>query len=284
LAAGAVIVANLSGNATTATTATTASSCTGNAATATTASVCTGNAANITGTLAVAQGGTGATSYTGSAGANVLSASPTLTGNVSVNGTHTNGTWLTLTNVTNSWGNSAILAASRYIYCSAPTASGDITIGPLGMAIGYTLSNTTTASGQGIFLNGCMGIGTSTPAYPLDVNGSIHASGLGLFNNVISSPFFVNFTGNGGVFTLTISTVPNLNTITFMTYVVYGYQSGQVSQNDVGFILNTSGGTKVVSVTSAQISVQNNVTFSGSNMTVNINTLNSYGYQFALRC
>jgi hypothetical protein len=120
-----------------------------------------------------------------------LSASPTLTGNVSVNGTYTNGTWLTLTNVTNSWGLDSIGRAARYIYCSAPTATGDITIGPTGMAIGYTLSNSLSGLNQGIVLNGYMGIGTSTPSCPLHIVGGYTATGFLGYNN----SYYIDSTG-----------------------------------------------------------------------------------------
>lgn len=89
----------------------------------------TGNAGNITGTLAVAQGGTGATAVTGT-GNNVLSASPTLTGT------------LTAATITASGAVTGSNLSGTHSGTSSGTNSGDQTI---------TLTSDVTGSGTGSF-------------------------------------------------------------------------------------------------------------------------------------
>ena len=107
----------------------------------------TGNATNITGTLAIAQGGTGATATTGS-GSNVLSTSPTLV--TPVLGTPTSGNLVNCTFPTlnqNTTGTAAGLSATLAIGSGGTNSTATPTAGGAGYGTGtahaYTAAGTT---------------------------------------------------------------------------------------------------------------------------------------------
>jgi len=127
-----------------------------------------GNAANVSGTVAVANGGTGATTQAGAANAILPSQSGA------------NGLFLTSNGTNASWGSPSAIPASALTGTVAVanggtgTSNGSITgTGALGLAAGGTNQNVTlTPSGTGYtLLNGNVGIGTTTPGQKLHLFG-----------------------------------------------------------------------------------------------------------------
>ena len=81
---------------------------------------------------------------------------------------------------TASWGSTALFNSYRYIRTESAATDGEVKdfhVGAGGVAIGYA-STPIYGSGDALYVNGRVGIGTASPAAALDVNGAIR-SGLG---------------------------------------------------------------------------------------------------------
>ena len=149
-----------------------------------------GNAANVTGTVAVTNGGTGANTLTGyllGSGTSAVTASSTIpgtviSGNVSGNAANVTGTVAvghggtgatTLTGYLLGNGAGAVTATS-----TIPVANGGT--GATTFAQGRILFGTTTtpvAGTVGLFwdsINSRLGVGTTTPGYPVDIETSVN--------------------------------------------------------------------------------------------------------------
>ena len=172
-----------------------------------------GNAANVTGTVAVANGGTGATTLSGyllGSGTSAVTASSTIpgaaiSGNVSGNAANVTGTVAvghggtgatTLTGYLLGNGAGAVTATT-----TIPVANGGT--GATTFAQGHILYGTTTtpvAGTVGLFwdsTNSRLGVGTTTPGYPVDIETSVSHDFAVDYGYINSSDLNLNFdTGN----------------------------------------------------------------------------------------
>jgi hypothetical protein len=217
----------------------------------------TGNAANVTGTVAVANGGTGQTSYT-----NGQLLIGNTTGNTLAKATLTAGTGITVTN-----GAGAVTIAA--------TNNGTVTsVGGTGTVNGITLTGTVTGSGN-LTLGGTLAIAaTQITSGTLSVaRGGTGATTL-TANNVIlgngtSAPLFVAPSTSGNVLTSngttwTSAALPAGG----LTYVVKTANYTAVDKQ--GVLADTAGGAFTVTLpatpaTGAQVVVADSGSFWGTN-------------------
>ena len=145
----------------------------------------TGTSANVTGTVAVANGGTGATTLTGyvkGTGTTAMTASATIpaadiSGNITGNAANVTGT-VAVANGGTGTTNGSITGTTALTFAAGGT-NQNVNITPSGT--GYTL------------LNGNVGIGTTSPAYKLDIS-SATGSGRQDMLRILAGN---NTTGNG---------------------------------------------------------------------------------------
>jgi hypothetical protein len=143
-----------------------------------------GNAANVTGTVAVANGGTGAAT----AAAALTNLLPSQTGDsgkvLTTNGTAASWGAASAGTVTSVTGTSPIVVATgtstpAITLATVPVANGGT--GATTFTTGYLLlGNGTSAIGSSTLFwnsaNGRLGLGTTTPSYPLDIETSVNAN------------------------------------------------------------------------------------------------------------
>ena len=101
------------------------------------------------------------------------------TGVLRVGGGRTTGTYLKIQKLgePTTWGTGANYDATRYINCTsnADTAK-DFNVGPGGVGIGYAPPLYARGGADGLYVNGNVGIGTTTPGFALDVAGKAQFS------------------------------------------------------------------------------------------------------------
>ena len=154
----------------------------------------TGTAANITGTLAVAQGGTGATTTTGT-GSNVLATSPTLV--TPALGTPSSGN---LSNCTFPTLNQNTTGTAANVTGTVAVANGGT--GLTSLTAGYIpFGNGTSAFGTSANLfwdntNSRLGIGTQTLNVPVSILSSSNAQNLNFVGRASDGLSSFNFTSN----------------------------------------------------------------------------------------
>jgi hypothetical protein len=137
--------------------------------------------------LKVTKGGTGVGTSTGT-GSNVLSASPTLTGTAGFANITASGT-LGVTGVSTFSAGTAALPAL--------TTTGDTNTGIFFPAADTVATSVGGTEGTRLTSTG-LGIGTSSPAYKLDVAGTIKSAGTGYNGANSASVFFANTTASTG--------------------------------------------------------------------------------------
>jgi hypothetical protein len=203
-----------------------------------------GNAGS--GTLAVARGGTGVTSSTGT-GSVVLSAGPTLSGTVTggtFSGTHTgDGSGITSLNMGNA-GSGTLAVARGGTGVTSSTGTGSVVL-----SASPALSGTATFAS--ITTSGSVGIGTASPGCTLDINTSGNIalrlqSGSGFANNPVG---MVISTFNDGSKDCGIR---NANSTLELTapgnYGFFRGSSGSYTTFICGFLGVLTGGATTISV------------------------------------
>ena len=239
---------------------------------------------NITGTLAVSSTVNGLTLTPNGTGFSVAggttSKSLTVTGDTTLNGggntlSLTGNTTLaggghTLTLTANSSLNQDLLTTSSPTFANL-TLNGNAQINgyatsSASLAVGY--SSVTGGVGNGVF-SGNLGIGTSTPAYKLDVNGSVSDYLASIYNsstNAAAAGLSIRVDGSGNLLTLnnngsdivTISpTQATFNTPTSFT------SSGDVS---IAYDLNFTNPTANYVKSSAPLYIQAGETYNSSHL------------------
>jgi hypothetical protein len=107
------------------------------------------------------------------------------TGVLRVGGGRTTGTYLKIQKLgePTTWGIPANYDATRYINCTsnADTAK-DFNVGPGGVGIGYAPPLYARGGVDGLYVNGNVGIGTTTPGAALEVAGGINIQGANVIN------------------------------------------------------------------------------------------------------
>lgn len=183
----------------------------------------TGNATNITGTLAVAQGGTGATVSTGTAGFNVLSVSPTLTTPV--------------IDVINASAAAATATLWNTITTGSITIGGALTTGTVNIATG-----TDTAK--------VVNIGTAATTTTLTGIVKLATLGTGQLLYTTAGGQITSATGANVVALIGANTVTNATNATNATNVVGGTTGSivyQTAAGATGFIAAVAAGSLLVS-------------------------------------
>jgi hypothetical protein len=216
----------------------------------------------VTGTLPVANGGTGVTTSTGT-GSTVLSASPTFTGTLTAANLTATGTTTLATSLTGYlYGTSGVVSAVSTIPNSGLTNSS-ITFGATSAALGTTVSGFNAVS---------IGATTASTGAFTTLSASSTVSGVGFTNYFASPPAIGGTAAAAGTFTSLTAT--GTTTIGSSTGALQA-ASGVVS---VGTLSIGNGGTNSTNQQGANqnLTTATSTLTQGSSITVNLATSNTF--------